>query len=175
MSEFQRVAPDTLRIEKMLDAPVETVWRWLVEPQLRAKWFAGGGVIGDSGEFELEFDHDELSDDEVPYPPEYAKYKGVKARERVLRSEPPRLLAFTWDGGSEGTATFELSPVGNRTKLVLTHSGISGPGPFSSFGSGWMSHLTALQKRIAGEPLKDFWSLFHAVQQVVKAQMPPPA
>lgn len=175
MNEFQRLAPDTLRIEKMLEAPVETVWRWLVDPELRARWFAGGTPIEATGDFELEFDHDGLSDDAVPYPEEFAKYKGIRAREQVVRCEPPRLLAFSWGGGKEGTATFELSPVGNRTRLVLTHTGITGPGPLASFGSGWMSHLTALQRRLAGQPVRDFWALFDSASASVKAQMPPSA
>jgi hypothetical protein len=61
MDELQRISPDTLRMERLLDAPVEKVWRWLVEPELRALWFAGGTAADRPGEFELHFDHDRLS------------------------------------------------------------------------------------------------------------------
>lgn len=68
MIDIERIAPDTIRMERLLDAPVETVWRWLVEPNLRRQWFASGRIdphVG--GEVELIFDHDDLSDDDVPY------------------------------------------------------------------------------------------------------------
>ncbi len=157
--EFQRIAPDTLRIERTLDAPVETVWRWLTEPELRQQWFAGGTASDKPGEFELVFDHDHLSADAVPYPEKYAKWQGVSTRERVLRVEPPRLLTYTWDGGKEGTVTFELFPLGEKTRLVLTHSGITGPAPMADFGGGWLSHVAVLQTRLGGGVVRDFWAL----------------
>jgi uncharacterized protein YndB with AHSA1/START domain len=171
MSGFARIAPDTLRIERMLDAPVETVWRWLAEPELRRKWFAGGSPAQPEAELALTFDHDELSDGDVPYPPRYAKYKGATARERVLRMEPPRLLSFTWDGGAEGTVTFELTPVGDRTRLVLTHAGISGPPAMTDFGGGWMSHLAVMEARLAGRAVPDFWALHAGAEAEVAARL----
>ena len=36
------ITPRQLRFERTLDAPIETVWRYLIEPELRAKWFMGG-------------------------------------------------------------------------------------------------------------------------------------
>ena len=37
-----RTAPDTVRIERLLPGPIERVWQYLTDPQLRAQWFAGG-------------------------------------------------------------------------------------------------------------------------------------
>jgi uncharacterized protein YndB with AHSA1/START domain len=95
MPNFERIAPDTLRMERVLDAPIHTVWRWLVEPELRKLWFAGGTTPQAGSELELVFDHDNLSANPVPYPPQYAQWQGATSRERVVRLEPPRLLAFT--------------------------------------------------------------------------------
>jgi uncharacterized protein YndB with AHSA1/START domain len=171
MVEFEQIAPDTLRMERMLDAPVEIVWQWLVDPDLRRLWFSGGTAPKANGEVELVFDHDNLSEDNVPYPEEYARWQGASARERVLRYEPPNLLAFSWDGGQEGVATFELSDVGGRTRLVLIHSGISGPAGMANFGGGWMSHLAVLQAKLAGGSVADFWALHRASQDKVSAAL----
>lgn len=170
MVEVKKLAADTICMERTLNAPVETVWRWLVEPELRKQWFAGGAIeerVG--GEIELIFDHDNLSADDVPYPEKYADYKGARGVERITRFEPPHALAFTWDGGKEGVATFELFAEGERTRLVLTHSGISGPAPMANFGGGWHSHLSVLQARLSGETVRDFWAL-HAQSEAAVAQ-----
>lgn len=171
MIEIERIAPDTIRMERLLDAPVETVWRWLIEPDLRRQWFAGGPIdprIG--GEVELIFDHDDLSDDDVAYPAQYAELKGAIGCERVVEYDPPRRFAITWDGGKEGTALFELFEAGDRTRLVLTHSGITGPGPMANFGGGWHSHLAVLEARLAGRGVRDFWALHAESAQAVARQ-----
>ena len=41
------ITPEFLRFERRLAAPLHTVWRHLVDPELRARWFMGGGVAGE--------------------------------------------------------------------------------------------------------------------------------
>jgi uncharacterized protein YndB with AHSA1/START domain len=155
----QRVGADSIRLERTLDAPIDTVWRYLTEADLRRDWFMGGTDATAGGEFDLLNDHDNLSDEDVPYPESYAPYKGKVWSEKVIRFEPPRLLETTFQGGKNGTVTYELSAQGDKTRLVLTHSGIvSGTGA-QDFGSGWNSHLTVLEERLAGRGVKDFWAL----------------
>lgn len=170
MTDLEILNGDTLRMERLLDAPRETVWRYLAEGELRRKWFAGGSDAAADGEVELVFDHDELSADDVPYPADYADHQGARWRERVLEYDPPRLFAISWNGGKEGVARFELFEAeGGRTRLVLTHSGITGPAPLADFGGGWHSHLAVLQGLLAGEPVRDFWAL-HARSEAIVAQ-----
>jgi uncharacterized protein YndB with AHSA1/START domain len=156
---LERIAPDAIRLERMLDAPVETVWRYLTEGELRGQWFAGGTDVTGEGPLDLVFDHDNLSSEDVPYPTEYASHKGALNREKVVRFEPKRVLAYTFGEGRNGIATFELFPDGERTRLVLTHSGIQSPTGAQDFGSGWNSHLTVLQEKLAGRSVRDFWAL----------------
>ena len=169
MHEFERPSPDSIRIERLLDAPVETVWRWLTDPELRARWFAGGTAADAEGaEFELVFDHDNLSDSHVPYPADYAQWQGAKSLERLVEMDRPGRLAFTWDGGKEGIVTFELSAEGERTRLVLTHRAISGPAPAADFAGGWLSHLAVLEARLAGRPVQNFWALHDRIKTEVE-------
>jgi uncharacterized protein YndB with AHSA1/START domain len=165
---IQRLSPDTIRLERVLDAPVETVWRYLTEAELRRQWFMGGTDATSAGtEFELLNDHDNLSDQDVPYPESYASYKGRTWNEKVIRFEPPRLLETTFQGGQNGQVTFELFPEGNGSRLVVTHSGITSPTGFQDFGSGWNSHMTVLQERLAGRGVRDFWALHARSREAV--------
>jgi uncharacterized protein YndB with AHSA1/START domain len=167
LAPVERLAPDAIRLERLLDAPAETVWRYLTEAELRRQWFMGGTDARPGSEFELLVDHDNLSDDEVPYPESYAASKGVRFGEKVIRFEPPRLLETTFQGGKNGTVTYELHPEGERTRLVLTHSGIASPVGAQDFGSGWNSHLTVLQERLAGRSVKNFWALHAQSREAV--------
>jgi uncharacterized protein YndB with AHSA1/START domain len=164
----EKTAPDTIRLERLLDAPVETVWRYLTQAELRSQWFMGGTDATPGGEFDLLVDHDNLSDDDVPYPENYAASKGATWTEHVIRFEPPRLLETTFQGGKNGRVTFELVPENGKTRLVLTHSGIVSPVGAQDFGSGWNSHLTVLQERLAGRSVRNFWELHMRSREEVR-------
>ena len=155
----QRLGSNAIRLERVLDAPVETVWRYLTQAELRRQWFMGGTDAKPDGEFDLLNEHDNLSEDDVPYPEDYAPYKGKTWSERVLRFDPPRLLETTFQGGKNGVVTYELRPDGERTRLVLTHKDIQSPSGFQDFGSGWNSHLTVLEAKLAGRGVRNFWEL----------------
>jgi uncharacterized protein YndB with AHSA1/START domain len=164
-----RLGPDAIRLERLLDAPAETVWRYLTEADLRQRWFMGGTDAAPGGEFNLVVDHDKLSDDkDVPYPESYAQFKGTVWREKVVRFEPPRLLETTFQGGKNGTVTYELIPEGEKTRLVLTHRGITSGTGAQDFGSGWNSHMTVLQERLAGRGVRDFWALHARSREAIR-------
>lgn len=166
---IERTAPDTIRLERLLEAPPETVWRYLTEAELRSQWFMGGSDMRPNSQFDLLVDHDKLSDEEnVPYPENYACFKGTVWSERVLRFEPPRILETTFQGGKNGTVTYELVPEGDRTRLVLTHGGIVSPVGARDFGSGWNSHLTVLQEKLAGRSVPNFWALHAQSKEAVR-------
>jgi uncharacterized protein YndB with AHSA1/START domain len=165
---IERVAPDTIRLERMLDAPPEKVWRYLTEAGLRQQWFMGGTDARPDSEFELLNDHDNLSQDDVPYPEDYAPYKGRSWHEKVIRFEPPRVLETTFQGGKNGIVTYELHREGAGTRLVVTHSGITSPTGFEDFGGGWNSHMIVLQERLAGRSVRNFWELHMRSREAVK-------
>jgi uncharacterized protein YndB with AHSA1/START domain len=167
LAPIQRIGTDAIRLERLLEAPPETVWRYLTEAELREQWFMGGTDARPNGEFELLVDHDKLSEDEVPYPESYECFKGRVFNERVLRFDPPRLLETTFQGGKGGKVTYELFPEGGRTRLVLTHSEITSPTGFQDFGGGWTSHLAVLQEKLAGRSVANFWALHAKSREAV--------
>ena len=171
LAPIQRIAPDAIRLERLLDAPPETVWRYLTEAKLREQWFMGGTDATGVGDFELLVDHDKLSSETVPYPDSYECFKGRVFEEKVLRFDPPRLLETTFQGGKGGNVTYELFPEGGKTRLVLTHSNITSPTGFQDFGGGWTSHLAVLQEKLAGRSVRDFWALHAQSRETVRAAL----
>lgn len=160
MTVQDKIGPDSLRFERLLDAPVAKVWQYLVDPDLRARWFMGGPTdLKVGGAFGLTMDHDRLSDANVPTPERYRPYVGHRWEERITRLEPPHLLAFTWENGDAGEVMFELTDADGKTRLVLTHSGLRGPEDAVDFGGGWHSHLAVLERRLRDEVVPDFWAL----------------
>lgn len=158
-----------LRFERLLDADVDTVWRYITDPELRARWFMGGPTdLRVGGAMGMTMAHDNLSDDDVPMPEKYAKYDGNAWSETITRLDPPHLIAFGWDGGENGDVTIELSPAGNRTRLVLTHRNIPERSGAINFGGGWHSHLAVLEKRLRGEPVANFWALHAQAEATVR-------
>jgi uncharacterized protein YndB with AHSA1/START domain len=155
------ISTQELRFERLLEAPIATVWRWLAEPELRARWFMAddGDDLRTGGRIGFAFAHERLSDGDVPTPEQYRAHVGSTWSETVTRCEPPHVLAFEWDGGAAGEVTITLSEAGERTRLVLVHSGLRGRDDAINFGGGWRSHLAVLERRLRGEAVPDFWAL----------------
>lgn len=173
MSEANdRLSATELRFERLLDANVSTVWRWIVDPELRARWFMGGPTeLRLNGALGLTMDHDRLSDGPVPTPARYREFSGKGWSERIVQIIPEQLLAFEWDGGAEGLVTITLTPEGDRTRLELVHSGITGRDSAINFAGGWGAHLAVLALRLKGEPVANFWDLHALAESEAEARI----
>jgi uncharacterized protein YndB with AHSA1/START domain len=152
------IAPDTLRFERKLKGPIERVWAYLTESEKRGKWLAKGEMeLVAGGKVSLNFLHSELSP-EAGSPPE--KYKAMENGHSftgtVLRVEAPRLLSFTWEGGT--LVTFELEPLGDEVLLIVTHRKLpASAGARISVLGGWHTHLHILQADLEGRTPPNFW------------------
>ncbi len=163
------ITTHSLRFERVLDAPVDKVWQYLVDADLRARWFMAGPTgLEVGGCFGMTMDHDNLSDQNVPTPEKYRAYVGQSWEERITRYRPPNLLGITWDGEDGGEVVFALSADGERTLLVLTHTGLRGRDDAMNFGGGWHAHLAALARRIKGDAVPDFWALHAQAEDLVE-------
>jgi uncharacterized protein YndB with AHSA1/START domain len=172
MTMTDKVTPEELRFERLLDAPVEKVWQYLVDSELRARWFmAGQSDLRVGGHLGLTMDHDNLSDQPVPTPEKYRPYVGHAWTEKILRFEPPHVLAIEWENGEAGTVTFTLADEGGSTRLTLVHAGLRGPDDARNFGGGWHSHLAVLERRVRGEAVADFWALHAQAEARIAAEL----
>jgi uncharacterized protein YndB with AHSA1/START domain len=81
---------------------------------------------------------------------------------KVLISDPPRKLAYTWNGCSEelrrertSRVTFELEPRGKVVKLTLTHDNLDEAGvTHRGIAEGWPMVLANLKSLLeTGRPL----------------------
>jgi uncharacterized protein YndB with AHSA1/START domain len=162
-----------LRFERLLPAPVETVWKYLTETELRQRWFMGGSIDGRvGGDIEFVFDHDQLSDNDVPMPERYAANRGRRWTEQIIRYEPPHAIAYTFGSDASSVATFELKDAGDgKTLLTLVHSGIKNRDQAANFGGGWTSHLAVLEARLEGRGVPDFWALHKESEAKAKAEL----
>jgi uncharacterized protein YndB with AHSA1/START domain len=147
--------PATVRLQRLLPGPVERVWAYLTESDLRRQWLARGDMdLKVGGKVELVWRNDELTGHAEARP------GGVPAEHRmettITRIEAPRLLAFGWNNGSE--VTFELEPQGGEVLLTVTHRRLSGRDGMLGVSAGWHTHLDVLADRLAGRAPRPFWS-----------------
>jgi hypothetical protein len=55
-------APDTIRIERLLPGPIERVWSYLTQSELRRRWLASGDMdLRPGASFTLTWRNDELT------------------------------------------------------------------------------------------------------------------
>jgi uncharacterized protein YndB with AHSA1/START domain len=167
------IEPATLRMERILPAPIERVWAYLVDPEKRRSWLAGGTMAQEpGGVFELRFQHTELSGEEAPE--HYAAYRKTHIQKsRVVRIEPLKLLTISWgdDSATASEVTFELTPQGDATQLVLTHRRLPDRKETVSVSSGWHAHLDVLDDVLNDRQPHGFWTNLEAVEKAYEAHI----
>jgi uncharacterized protein YndB with AHSA1/START domain len=170
------IAPNTLRIERLLAATPERVWAHLVEPEKRIRWFCGGDRIPDTvgASFEMRFNHFRITDEKPPA--KYARFDGSQPDlvgvERVLEFDPPRRLRITFTGETVSEVTFELTPEGVSTRLVITHKKLPNRAEMLNVGGGWNSHLGILEDELAGQKHRAFWSEHARIAAALELKIP---
>jgi uncharacterized protein YndB with AHSA1/START domain len=167
-----QVWPDTIRFERLLAAPVERVWQFLVDSEKRARWFAAGPMEARTGgALTFTFNHDNLSSRDVPYPERFAPGKNRIVTGYVEIFNPPHCLAIHWGEGSD-VARFDLTPVGDRTRLVITHTRLDTRENRLLVASGWECHTHVLAKLLTGSACDDFWAEFASAYDYYDAELP---
>ena len=174
MNDFAKVTgPNTVRLERTFPGPIERLWSYLVEPDKRAQWFAGGPMqLAPGGEIRLYFQHKNLTDE--PAPERYRKAaEGLESPGTITRCEPPNVLGFLWGAGGEASEVlFELTRQGKDVRLVLTHSRLSGRDEMVEVGSGWHLHLLMLDDLLRDKPRRPFWATQASLERQYDERLP---
>jgi uncharacterized protein YndB with AHSA1/START domain len=158
--------PETgsVRFERILNAPVERVWDYLTVPDLRQTWLGGGSIeLVPGGHATLLYDNANLTDE--PMPADDDAFEPHVEESTVIAVDPPHLLSYTWGEwfGQNCVVSYELEPVGDKTRLVLTHSRVASVELSLDVARGWHVQLDVLAARIDGTPLPHLWDRFDEV------------
>lgn len=142
--------PDTIERDILINAPADSVWRAVTEPEQITQWFCDAAELDlrPGGEGTFFFDTK-------------ARTKPTIANLRVVTVEPPRAFAFRWSypEGEEPRednsmlVEFTLTPEGDNTRLRVTETGLHHL-PWSDeekatyaddHNGGWEHHLGSLR------------------------------
>ena len=118
-------------VDRVIPAPAERIWRALTEPHLMAEWLmsADGGPARDDA-FRLTADWGSIDC-------------------RVIESEPPRRLAYSWRGlGMDTVVTWTLTPEGGGTRVRMEQAGFTDADRTALKGAtaNWPGMLAALER-----------------------------
>ena len=159
-------APATLKIQRMLPGPIERVWRYLTDGDLRRRWLAAGRMEQEVGApFELVWRNDELTQPPGSRPTGFPEEQRMQSR--ITEIDAPRRRGITW--GEGGEVTFELESRSDGVLLTVVHRRLPDRDTTLMVGAGWHMHLDILAARLAGaapEPFWDGWSRLRAEYDV---------
>ena len=148
------IEPATLRIERLLPGPIERIWAYLTQSELRRLWLASGEMQMKAGStFVLTWRNDELTDPPGARPEGFGTEHSKECR--VIEADPPRKFAFQF--GEHGNVSIELTEQGNQVLLTLIQSRIPDRSTTLGVSAGWHAHLDILVARVSGATPPPFW------------------
>lgn len=164
------VEPTTLHIQRLLPGPVERVWAYLVDGELRRKWLAGGPLDARAGgAFSFVWRNDDLTRPPGTRPegvPEEITMDG-----QVLAIDAPHRLEISW-GDSGGSVLFELDRRGERVMLTIVHRRLAERGSQLNIGAGWHMHLDIMAAVLAGDRPPSFWDGWGRLRAAYEQHLP---
>ncbi len=149
--------PATLTIQRLLPGPIERVWSYLIDSDLRRKWLASGVMEMKKGaSFELVWRNDELNNPPSKRPDSFPEEHRMQCE--ITELDPPRKLAISW--GRSAGVSFELEPRGKRVLLTLIHRKLPDRESLLNVSGGWHAHLDTLVSRLEGKEPAPFWDVW---------------
>ena len=162
--------PATLTIQRLLPGPIERVWTYLTDSELRRQWLASGEMEMRVGApVELVWRNDELSNPPGTRPANFPAEHRMECR--ITELDPPRKLAITW--GDTGGVSFELAPDGSDVLLTLVHRRLPDRNTLLNVSAGWHAHLDTLVARATtGRAPPSFWDRWTRLKQDYDQRLP---
>jgi uncharacterized protein YndB with AHSA1/START domain len=163
------IEPATLRIERILPGPVERVWAYLTESELRRQWLAAGEMRPEVGsEVELVWRNSELTTPSSERPESFPEESRMMSR--ITAFDPPRRLAIAWR--NSGDVTFDLEPQGQEVLLTVTHHRLPDRDTLLGVSAGWHAHLDILVEVANGRAPDSFWEAWTRLRADYERRLP---
>jgi uncharacterized protein YndB with AHSA1/START domain len=161
--------PTTLKIQRLLPGPIDRVWAYLTDGELRRQWLGGGQMEMKVGApFELVWRNGELSSRPTSRPVGFPEEQRMKSR--ITELDPPRKLSFTWEGS--GDVTFELGKQGDEVLLTVIHRRLPDRDTLIKVAAGWHTHLDVWVARAIGKEPEPFWETWSSLKLEYDRQLP---
>ncbi|HTJ09519.1 MAG TPA: SRPBCC family protein [Candidatus Binataceae bacterium] len=161
--------PATLKIQRLLPGPIERVWAYLTQSELRRQWLAAGKMEMKVGApFELVWRNEELNNPPSQRPAGFPEERRMQSR--ITELDPPRKLAFTWEGS--GDVSFELEPKDDQVLLTVIHRRLPDRATLLKVGPGWHMHLDILIARATGMEPAPFWDGWSRLRNEYERRIP---
>jgi uncharacterized protein YndB with AHSA1/START domain len=160
--------PTTLKIQRLLPGPIDRVWAYLTESELRRQWLASGQMeMKVDAPFEFVWRNDELSDPPGQRPAGFPEEHRMASR--IIALEPSRKLAIAWN---QSEVSFELEPSGDKVLLTVTHRRVPDRSVLLNVSAGWHMHLDVLALRLNGKSPTSFWDGWSRLKAEYEQRLP---
>ncbi|MBX3066160.1 MAG: SRPBCC domain-containing protein [Anaerolineae bacterium] len=152
------ISKDAIVVERIIDAPVELVWRLWTQPEHFKNWYGPQGFRVFVAEMDVRVGGRHLFCMETDTPDGTMKmwlvgeYTEIVPNKRLVYTDSPsdengRLVPLPADGTAEAQpliteVTVLLEDVGGRTRMTVTHAGV--PSDAGGASEGWEQAFTKL-------------------------------
>ncbi len=135
----------TMRLERVIHAPVERVFRAFVDPEQAVRWWGPPDVRTSLVEIDLRVGG---ACRWVMHPGEVT----AVLHGRIVALEAPHLLVMTnrWEGQvADSIVTLRFQPVPEGTRIELTHAAIDPRDGVAAYEQGWAAFFDSLDRYMA--------------------------
>jgi uncharacterized protein YndB with AHSA1/START domain len=163
--------PATLTISRLLPGPIERVWAFLTDSDLRRKWLAAGVMeLRPGAAFEYVWRNAELTDPPGKRPPGFGEEFRMGCH--IVEVDPPRKLVITWGETESGEVAFLLDPQADGVLLTVVHRRLRDRNLMLNVSAGWHTHLNILVALSLGNTPAPYWDVWSRLRDEYDRRLP---